>query len=86
MKQGSVRQIILNNTTGDIVEVDLNQRNIKFFKDPFGRDSSGVPEWQCTFQDLSQPNNPLLQLKSQFYPHDWNDLQEMIAPMPDGAV
>lgn len=67
----NTHDFIMQNATGDIVKVDYEKREVSYFHDPFGRESSGVPEWTFTFCEILGKPHMISDLMSDFAPADW---------------
>lgn len=72
-----MKEFSLNNATGDIIHVDEVRREICYFRDPWGRDSSSIPDTVVRFDELHS-SDLFKQLEAEMYPNDWVELKRML--------
>ena len=72
-----MKEFSLNNSRGDIIRIDEVRKEISYFRDPWGRDSSSIPDTVVTF-DALQASELYKQLEKEMYPDDWKTLCQLI--------
>jgi hypothetical protein len=72
------QQFTLNNSAGDVLEVDTDKKEIRYFRDPWARDSSNLPEKIISFAQFTDPNEFAVFVRQNMYPADYEKLMQAI--------
>ena len=71
-------KLTLSNPENSILEIFTTKKEVHFYRDPWGRDSSGTPDEIYTFDKLASEKKNLLLLKTNLNEIDWKAFEEMV--------